>query len=151
MVLGGSHPDRRWATPPPNSHQEKNRLLLPAASNMHTWERPGFTDSISQQREDKFLGQSGNPTAGHLPGQDFAGANTRRQVTTRTPDDHGVPLPPPSLILLTIAGTYILECQVSLMSLFVTGRTTLTASREHRASSGPPVLWLTVHLLSLVG
>ena len=70
MVLGGSHPDRRWATPPPNSHQEINRLL-PAASNVHTWERLGFTDSVFQQREDKFLGQSGNPTAGHLRGQDL--------------------------------------------------------------------------------
>ena len=70
MVLGGSHPDRRWATPTPNSHQEINRLL-PAASNVHTWERLGFTDSVFQQREDKFLSQSGNPTAGHLLGQDL--------------------------------------------------------------------------------
>ena len=46
--LGGSHPDRKWATPPPNSHQGINRLLLPAASNMHTWERLDFTDSMFQ-------------------------------------------------------------------------------------------------------
>ena len=56
--------------PRPLTHTEINRLL-PAASNVHTWERLGFTDSVFQQREDKFLGQSGNPTAGHLLGQDL--------------------------------------------------------------------------------
>ena len=83
LVQGGSHPNQRRTTPPPTYTRRPGR---PQPRLQHTnLGRACFTDGAFQQCKDEPLGQSISCIAGHLPGQDFTGANQHPPTKVRFP------------------------------------------------------------------